>query len=238
MEKAISKQIADTLADKFRFENGYSSNEPINLYSLLRKLNTLVVFKPLSDKFHGISLKSKSGQAFILVNCNSPKGRQHFTIAHELYHLQFEEMPKPHVCSNMNGGKNISEKNADLFAASLLMPKNGVLSIIPQQELVNSDIKISTVVKIEQFYSVSRLALLTRLLYLNIINNDLFNELKSHNPSESARLFGEDTSLYKPANKNLIISDYGLKAYNLFSQTRISEGHYNELINLIRNDED
>ena len=75
------------IAQKFRIENGLSQSEAVNVKSLLRKLNILTVYRPLSEYAYGLSLKSPQGHRFILINSNNSRGRQHFTIAHELYHL-------------------------------------------------------------------------------------------------------------------------------------------------------
>ena len=109
--KKISSPIADSLAKKFRADNDISLTEAINLKSLLRKLNILTVFRPLSGNFCGMSLISPAKLKFILINSNDPKGRQHFTIAHELYHLFIDNNPTPHICQNLFDEKDISELN-------------------------------------------------------------------------------------------------------------------------------
>ena len=85
--KQLALETIESFAKQFRLENGISENEPINLKSLLRKLKILTIFRPLSDSFYGMSLQSKLGISFILINSENPKGRQHFSIAHELFHL-------------------------------------------------------------------------------------------------------------------------------------------------------
>ena len=130
----IERQVAD-----FRADNGLSSSEPITLKSLLLKLNVLTVFRPLSDNFSGMCLKDGAGHRFMLINSNQPRGRQHFTIAHELYHLFIEEKPTPHKC-NPGFSKNSVEQCADMFASSLLMPEAGICQLIPEKELKNKKI--------------------------------------------------------------------------------------------------
>lgn len=76
----------------FRQKIGLSDAEAVNLKSLLLKLGVLTIFRPLSEKFSGMSLKSPGGERFMLINCNQPRCRQHFTIAHELYHLFIEKI--------------------------------------------------------------------------------------------------------------------------------------------------
>ena len=96
---APNKFIIERQVAEFRADNGLSASEAINLKSLLLKLNVLTIFRPLSDNFSGMCLKDGSGHRFMLVNSSHSRGRQHFTIAHELYHLYIESKPTPHKCN-------------------------------------------------------------------------------------------------------------------------------------------
>ncbi|MDY4043259.1 MAG: ImmA/IrrE family metallo-endopeptidase [Marinifilaceae bacterium] len=226
----IERQVAD-----FRADNGLSSSEPITLKSLLLKLNVLTVFRPLSDNFSGMCLKDGVGHRFMLINSNQPRGRQHFTIAHELYHLFIEEKPTPHKC-NPGFSKNSVEQCADMFASSLLMPEAGICQLIPEKELKNKEVSLPTILKLEHYFSVSRSALLYRLLNIGIITEKKRAELAEIKVKYSARCFGYDTALYEAANEGLVIGDFGEKARNLFDQGKISESHYMELLHKINID--
>lgn len=232
--KRLNSGIASALARKFRIENGMSLTEAINLKSLLLKLNILTIFRPLSDRFYGMSLQSKSGMKFMLINSNNPKGRQHFTIAHELYHMFIDEDPCPHICFQDGSKKSIQEEvNADMFAAALLMPEEGLHEFISTKEIKEKQLDLSTILKIEQYYSVSRAALLVRLKNCNLITSANYSDLQKLAVVDSARLYGYDVALYRPGNEGLVIGDFGEKARKLYEQEIISEGHYRELINLI-----
>lgn len=235
--KKLSIDVVETLAARFRVDVGLSSSEAVNLKSLLRKLNILTLFKPLSDNFYGMSLKSSSKLSFMLINSNNPKGRQHFSIAHELYHIFLDSNPKPHICASSNE-RSVSEQNANSFAAAFLMPKNGLLQFISTDEIKSKFINLASVIKLEQYFSVSRSALLIRLKSCDIISAKCYDELVNFKPIESAKQYGYDTALYKAGNEGLFIGDFGEKARQLFESEKISEGHYNELLNLINNEED
>ena len=168
----IEKQVAE-----FRIDNGLSLSEPITLKSLLLKLNILTVFRPLSENFSGMCLKDNSGHRFMLINSNQPRGRQHFTIAHELYHLFIEKKPTPHRCNPGNNSKNLTEQYADMFASSLLMPEAGICQLIPEVELKTKNISVATILKLEHYFSVSRSALLYRLLNIGIITESVRSRL-------------------------------------------------------------
>ena len=221
---------AEQIAGMFRAKTGINLSEPIGAKTLLRKLKITTMYRPLSENSYGISCKSKSGRMFMMVNSNSTRGRQHFTIAHELYHLFYDESPVPHMC-----GETISEveRNANLFASALLLPREGLLSMLSPKEVSNRGIDLSTILKMEQLFEVSRINLLVRLKECNLISKAQFEEIKSIPVKKSAMEYGYDLSLYNPGNEGVVISDFGEKARILFERGKITEGHYIELLNLI-----
>ncbi|MGL5016045.1 MAG: ImmA/IrrE family metallo-endopeptidase [Bacteroidales bacterium] len=232
--KLIEQQVI-----KFRQEVGLGTSEAINLKSLLLKLKVLTMFRPLSENFSGMSLRDSSSHRFMLINSNQSRGRQHFTIAHELYHLFIEENPKPHKCISDDGVKNSIEKQADMFASILLMPEDGIIQLLTEEELANGTVTLASIIKLEHYYSVSRLALLNRLHYLALIKKTDKDSFAKLSAIQTAREYGYDTSLYNKGNEKLIIGNFGEKARTLFDTGKISEGHYIELLNKLGyNDED
>lgn len=232
--RKLSFEVIEQLANKFRAENGYSQSEPIHAKTILRQLNILAVYRPLSPSACGMSLRSKSGNCFMLINSNNPRGRQHFTIAHELFHLFYDENPTSHICST-EGEKDVAEKNADAFASALLIPRSGLFKLIPVDELSSKKISLSTILKAEQYFEVSRQSLVNRLRALKLITEDERTAILALPICETAKLYGYDIALYQKGNENLIIGDFGDKARRLYESEKISEGHYMELLNLISN---
>jgi len=227
-------KILQKNASIFRERNGISSSEAIRLKSFLLKLNVLTIFKPLSENFSGMSLKINENSRFILINSNHSIGRQHFTIAHELYHLFIQEKFEIHQCkTGLFDTRNKEEYNADYFASCLLMPENGINEMIPDEELKNGKVSLQSVIKLEQYFSVSRTSILLRLRMLGLLDTKTYEYLKSFKATESAQLYGYNTTLYKSGNHNVIIGDYGEKAKKLFDKEKISEGHYLELMHQI-----
>ena len=218
-------------ANSFREHNGISGSEPIHLKSLLLKLNVLTMFRPLTENFSGMSLKVNDRAKFILVNSNHSLGRQNFTIAHELYHLFIQEIFEIHPCKTGSfDTKNKEEYSADYFASCLLMPESGIHEMIPDKELKKNTISLQTIIKLEQYFSVSHSSMLMRLKMLGFIDAKISEYLKTFKATETAQQFGYDTSLYKNGNYNLVLGDYGEKAKILFDSEIISEGHYLELM--------
>ena len=228
--KTITIAEAETLAEKFRFQEGLSQSEPINAKMLVRKLNITLVYRPLSENSFGISCRSGE-KRFMLINSQSTRGRQHFTIGHELYHLYFDENPVPHMCCG--GPATGEEKNANRFASSLLMPREGILSCVSGEEITRHDVDIATVLRMEHLFGVSHSTLLIRLKDLGLISSARFDTLERIPVRETAREWGYDSALYESGNEGVVIGDFGEKARRLFESGKISEGHYNELMNML-----
>ena len=125
--------------------------------------------------------------------------------------------------------ENKIEFTADLFAAYLLMPEEGILQLLPKDEIRKNRITLSTLVSLEQYFSCSRHALLIRLYYLGLIDYEKYKHFKN-NVKMSAISLGQDTKLYCKGNSGLIIGDYGKKAKNLFDNGKLSETHYLSLM--------
>lgn len=228
------KIILQKKANSFRERNGISGSEAIRIKSLLLKLKVFTMFRPLTEKFSGMSLKISDDARFIIVNSNHSIGRQHFTIAHELYHLYIQEKFEIHKCeTGLFDSKNKEEYNADYFASSLLMPEIGILELIPDEELNKKKISMQSVIKLEQYYSVSHSSMLVRLKMLGLLDAKTFDYFKTFKATQTAQQYGYDTALYKDGNHNVIVGDYGEKAKMLYDNEKISEGHYLELMQQI-----
>ena len=132
--KKLNLETAEILAAKMRGELlRVSNSEPLNMKTVLRQLNVMTLYRPLSDSLFGLSLLTPDKKhRFMLVNSNSRRGRQHFTIAHELFHLYYDESPKAHFLSS---NTDASERSANLFASALLMPKRVCFKTYLQRRL-------------------------------------------------------------------------------------------------------
>lgn len=226
--------VLEKKANAFRNQHGIGSDDAIHLKSLLYKLNVLTVFRPLAQGISGMAIKTSSpsggSSCFVLINSNKTLGHQHFTICHELYHLYVQADFEHRVCfAGKFEKKDPEEYNADVFAAHLLLPENGVKALIPDDELRRDKIKLATLLKIEQYFSCSRAALLYRLKNLDIISESKRTEFKS-NIKRGAVQLGFTTGIYESGNHHQVIGDYGTLARELFDKERISESHYLSLL--------
>lgn len=78
-------------ASAFRKKNGYGETDPIRLDSFLLKNNILTLFRPLFSRLAGMAIKAGTNDMFMMINHTHSLGKQHFTIAHELYHILFRK---------------------------------------------------------------------------------------------------------------------------------------------------
>lgn len=218
------KTKAGLEADEFRSVHGLGRKDPLDIHWLLDTINVPVVFKPLSQGFSGLAGKSE-GLSFMLVNSLHTLGRQNFTLAHELYHLFYDKsFNNMHIDLSTEGartGKSLVEKQADAFASALLLPP-GFLDIIPSLEKKKNGLSVSTLVRIEQFYRCSRLALLYRLKEFDLADKN-FIALYETGALAQARRLGFDTSLYKPGRGGVVMGNYTGLAQNLYEHELISE---------------
>ena len=229
--KASLLNLVENQVSRFRQMAGLSDAEAVNLKSLLLKLNVLTIYRPLSEKFSGMSLKSGE-RRFMLINSNQPKCRQHFTIAHELYHLFIDPNPSPHNCMT-EAKKSDTEQCADAFALMFLMPSDGVRQMIPDHELMADNVSLASVLRIEQYFSVSHSAALNRLFDLKLIDRRERELYLQYPVKKAAKGYGYDVARNQPGNENLVIGNFGEKAKKLFDEGKISEGHYIELLHKI-----
>ena len=231
--RRLSEFDAELLAVRFRNQLHLPQDVPFPVRDAMEQLGILTVFRPLSDSSYGMSIKTADGLMFMMVSSSSTIGRQHFTIGHELYHLFFDENPQPHMCGSE--GKTPSEQSADMFASNLLMPRVGLLAMLPEDYMTSKKLDVAAVVKMEQKFQVSRQALLYRLKRIGVVDEEQLQTLLLAPTRDAAQRRGYDVSLYENGNEGLVIGDYSSLATDLFEKGRISEGHYNELMNVLVN---
>ena len=158
---------------------------PANVEQIAKRLGIEVKFDSVDDDLSGFLYREpKTGRAVIGVNANHHPHRQTFTIAHELGHYLLHESETVHVDSKKDGytlqlrnptsatGTNISEREANLFAAEVLMPAKFLHKELRQKnlDLLDDEEKADSVLKsLAKRCGVSLQALTIRLHNLGYI---------------------------------------------------------------------
>lgn len=102
-----------------------------DVFEVARLLGAEVYLGPLGDSGVEGAFKRREGVPFILVNADRPQVRQRYTLAHEIGHLRLGgsdgvvESPKA-----IFDRHNPEERNANIFAAFLLMDEPGVQAVV------------------------------------------------------------------------------------------------------------
>jgi len=213
---------------------GEDIDSPIDIFSLLHNSEDLtIVFYPMSNRVSGMCIKDKHNK-IIGINSTSTYGRQRFTISHELYHLFFHDNFGSIVCSkDLEKNKEPQEKEADMFASYFLAPYEALTHFIRTKlRKERHTLEISDVVKIEQYFGLSRQATLWRLINDGYLSRKKADTMKTGIISSALKL-GFDDKLYLPAPEEKQYMTFG-KYIKLVEQLKhqelISTGKYEELL--------
>ena len=231
--KLIDKLDLCTKALALRKELGEDTTSPIDIFSLAHTITQLtLVFYPMGDHISGMCIKNDSNPV-IAINSSMSVGRQRFSMAHELYHLYYDENKQSTVCAIKIGTGNDTEKAADQFASYFLMPPVALAEAIKKIHGMSTDnLGIKEIVKLEQYFRVSRQALLCRLIEDNKLTPQQAEQFRQ-GIIRSAVNLGYDDSLYKPLPEDKRYKTYGYyiqQADELLQKGLVSTGKYEQLL--------
>lgn len=212
--------------------NPYS---PIDVFAIvLSKLKELtVLFYPMSEYTSGMAVKETNGlglnNIIIGINSNMSKGRQRFTLAHELYHLLYEDGGELIICERSN--ITASEKEADTFASYLLMPYVALERYVRSNNIETWT--LDDVIAVEQFFQLSHHAMLYRLLDQGFITEEQKEEFSRVYIGQEAKIRGYADDLYTPSDSHIryyTLGNYLRLINNANFSDKISKGKSDELL--------
>lgn len=210
-------------------EDAYS---PIDIFAIVngwKEKKITVVKYPMSSRISGMCTK-EGDDIIICINSATSYGRQRFTLAHELYHVLYEEKMHRAICDmSMGGNKSESEREADWFASYLLMPYDALADYKHE----NAGWTLQKVIDAEQFFQISHQAMLHRLVADNYITAGTAEEFKTVKISAEAARMGYGKELYLPADpakQYFTTGEYIRKVEKLAEKDLISEGKREELL--------
>jgi Zn-dependent peptidase ImmA (M78 family) len=220
-------------AEKVRKVLGEDSVSPIDLFTLTKSIDGLsIVYYPMGENISGICVKGRYNNV-IAINSLMTLGRQRFTLAHELFHLYYDIKPSTSICPKSIGVGNEKEVQADQFASYLLMPPLALTDMIQKgKENSRENITLEQVVFLEQYYQISRQAILYRLIQEKELSIHDAEKMRQ-NIILAAINLGYDDTLYKPSPINKRYKTYGYyikQAEAVYERGLISRGKYEELL--------
>lgn len=224
----------EELALRLREEWGIDYYAPIDIFSLvLEKIDNLTLaWMDMDGILSGCFLKSKH-DFLIMINSNHSKGRQNFTLAHELYHLKFEEGNLPYCPLD---SKDVIEERANKFASYFLMPNCALDYYCYKNNIVQWTLK--DMVKCEQLFQISHKALLTRLHEEKYLDDESFERYTSPRFSikRYAANLGFDTTLYEKSlesKRNFVLGNVIPLTNKLYGKHEISRAYKNKIFTKI-----
>ncbi len=172
---AIRRRKIQAMTDALLAQNGITK-APVPISQIAKAKGARIVADSLEGDLSGFIYRDNS-QTVIGVNTSHATVRQNFTIAHELGHFLLHDQEPLHVDRDFrvrlrgdlsSQGTDEAEREANYFAASLLMPKGFLENDLAGQEYVDL-FDDSFLRELARKYGVSTQALVNRLKNLGYI---------------------------------------------------------------------
>ena len=229
----VDKQDISTKAMRLRQKLGIDGLSPMDIPVLAQTIQGLTLaYYPLPDEISGACYKGDGPSKLILINSGMSLGRQHFSLAHELYHAFYDKTLPKFICPSNFESRNENERRADMFASYFLMPDLAVENAVSKLRKPGQKIDMECVIRLEQYFCVSHSSMLIRLKELHFLTEHQMAEMQSEVKITASRI-GFDTSLYEPSKESekiKVLGYYIEKAVTLVENGIISNGLYEELL--------
>lgn len=227
----MDKLDLNAKAQELREQLGEDANSPVDVFSLVNQIERLtLVFYPLGENISGMCVRDDVIR-LIAINSTMSYGRQRYSLAHELYHLFYDDVSGFNVCSTRLNLKSENEKCADQFASYFLAPY-GALRAAIKKIVGNTSISMHHVIALEQYFGMSHLSMFWRLVSEGYLSSDKLEDY-SQGVISAARNLGYDDKLYKQTPTELQKKTYGhyLKQVEELRQNDlVSSGKIDELL--------
>jgi Zn-dependent peptidase ImmA (M78 family) len=173
----VRRKHIRTLVQRLLAEHRVRS-APVEVAEIAKALGVEVQETPAEDDLSGFLYRDRKRNLTIIgVNSDQHPNRRNFTAAHELGHYLLHDFDDVHVDRDFkvwlrnetsSQGTDVEEKEANLFAAELLMPAHFVAKDV--EEIGTIDLLDEEVLQeLAAKYGVSTQAMTFRLAYLGYI---------------------------------------------------------------------
>ena len=227
----LDKLDLSTKAQELRESLGEDANSPVDIFSLISQIEGLtLVFYPLGKNISGMCVKDKDIK-LIAINSKMSYGRQRFSLAHELYHLYYDDASGFNVCSRILDPKSENEKCADQFASYFLAPYKSLKAAI-NKVIKKGSLSMQNVIALEQYFGMSHLAMLWRLVSEGYLSQEKLDDY-NYGVISAARTLGYDDKLYNPTPIEFQSRTYGhylKQVEELRQKDLVSSGKIDELL--------
>ncbi|MDD3016665.1 MAG: hypothetical protein BWY02_02177 [bacterium ADurb.Bin157] len=231
----MNKADLMTKSIQLRMKLGEDSHSPVDIFSLAQSIERLtLVYYPMGDTLSGMCIKGKRNDCVIAINSAMSLGRQRFSLAHEFYHLYYDQNMVSVCAKKIGDGKTI-EKEADMFASYFLIPDAELDYRAAQLAAKHKDNKLSLddIIRLEQHFRVSHQAMVIRLKESPYMKRANFEKYLAISVRNRAETMGFSSELYRPLPVEEQYKTYGHyinQADQLLKSDLISIGKYEELL--------
>lgn len=132
----INKSLLSSQAAWLRKQLGADDSAPIDIFSLAQTIRNLtLILYPLGVNISGVCYRGEHSSV-VVVNSDMSVGRQRFSLAHEFYHLFFDDSPALSVSEIVIGNGDQVERAADQFASYFLIPQASLYGLMRKLKTV------------------------------------------------------------------------------------------------------
>ncbi len=231
----IDRATVLTQAALLRDKMGEDNNSPVDVFALAQNIEGLtIVFYPLGNNLSGICIKGRENNNLIAVNSGMTYGRQRFSLAHEFYHLYYDNNMFTVCAISINTGTE-NERKADMFASYFLMPETALAKMANSLIVKNGKNKLllEDLIRIEQYFGISHQAAICRLKDSRFLDEEEANNYAHCSVRNKSEELGYSSHLYRSTPKEKQCRTFGnyiKQAGQVLSEGIISEGKYEELL--------
>ena len=167
------RSLTNRLLERFGVDSA-----PVPVEQIAEALGATVRREAAEDELSGFLVRDRARKTAVIgVNATHHPNRQNFTVGHELGHFLLHEGDDVHVDRRFqvklrnqvsSEGTDEEEKEANLFAAEIIMPQRLVEEDVAEIDAIDLDDE-QVIADLAKLYGVSTQAMTFRLSYLGYI---------------------------------------------------------------------
>lgn len=189
-----------------------SDNDVLNILQIVRtsfvKKGYFIFEIPFADNEIGALCYKGDGLGYVVINTSLPRVNVNFAVAHEIYHVFFQETEfvSKVEFSDDHYYEHEEEYAANLFAGMLLMPEVSLRRMYSKFKEESKGNELDTIIRLVAYYQVPYMAVLIRCYELDLLGRKTVSEeLLGITREEVKHKFEElwlDDSILNASNKD------------------------------------
>lgn len=214
-ESLISQNILGSIGDPITDEA---------FEEILKKQGILAAFVGMSDRVSAVYMRSEPC-ALVLINRQNTIGHQRFSLAHELCHHFYHRNLNTWVCSLANDANDMHEREANEFAAALLLPAKAVGDSFSVSMAETQDVRCAAL-RICAHYRASWQSTVYRLFNLHLILSNQRDTLLGLSVTSLAKELRVESDIFNTKSPIKMPSEFSELAERLRDRSIISDQKY------------